>query len=141
MRDIDRISGVLQSGRYFKNWPKDDILELASLCTWVRYDPDTVIIHAGDPASALFLIVNGHVELSYTDGEGKDGVIDLLGDGQLVGECALAPEACYAVSIKTLDATTAIRIDGKNLITTGIAPNDNFQIIIIIQVANSWSSH
>ncbi|WP_082049579.1 Crp/Fnr family transcriptional regulator [Thalassospira sp. HJ] len=112
MRDIDRISSVLQSGRYFKNWPQDDILELASLCTWGRYEPDTVMIRAEDPASALFLIVNGHVELSYTDGDGKDGVIDLLGDGQLVGECALAPDACYAVSIKTLDATTAIRIDG-----------------------------
>jgi len=112
MRDIDRISGVLQSVRYFKNWPQDDIRELASLSTWVRFEPDTVLIHAGDPAAALFLIVNGHVELSYTDGEGQDGVIDLLGDGQLVGECALAPQACYAVSVKTLDTTTAIRIDG-----------------------------
>ncbi|HBU98764.1 Crp/Fnr family transcriptional regulator [Thalassospira lucentensis] len=112
MRDIDRISGVLQSGSYFRNWPQDDILELASLCEWVRFDADTVMARAGSQATALFLIVNGHVELSYKDGDNKDGVIDLFGDGQLVGECALAPEACYAVSIKTLDTTTAIRIDG-----------------------------
>jgi len=70
------------------------------------------MITAGEPASALYLIVNGHVELSYKDGDGKDGVIDLMGDGQLVGECALVPDGYYAVSLRTLEATTAIRIDG-----------------------------
>lgn len=110
--DIERISGVLRFARYFRTWPQEDILELASLCEWVRFDPDTMMIVAGEQAAALYLIVNGHVELSYKDGDGKDGVIDLLGDGQLVGECALVPDGCYAVSVRTLEATTAIRIDG-----------------------------
>jgi CRP-like cAMP-binding protein len=112
-RDIERISGVLRFARYFRTWPQEDIQELASLCEWVRFDADLMMIRADEPAEALYLIVNGHVELSYKDGEGKNGVIDLLGDGQLVGECALAPDGYYAVSVKTLEATTAIRIDGR----------------------------
>ncbi len=111
-QDIERISGVLRFARYFRTWPQEDILELARLCEWVRFEEETMMIEAGKRASALYLIVNGHVELSYEDAQGKNGVIDLLGDGQLVGECALAPEGCYAVSVKTLEATTAIRIDG-----------------------------
>ena len=112
MNDVERISGVLRFANYFRTWPQEDILELASLCQWVRFDTHTMMISADELASALYLIVNGHVELSFKDQDGKDGVIDLLGNGQLVGECALVPDGCYAVSVRALEATTAVRIDG-----------------------------
>ncbi|OSQ37346.1 Crp/Fnr family transcriptional regulator [Thalassospira mesophila] len=112
INDIERIAGVLRFATYFRTWPQEDILELAGLCDWVRLDADTAMISSGQPALALYLIVNGHVELSFEDRSGKSGLIDLLGNGQLVGECALVPEGCYAVSVRTLEATTAIRIDG-----------------------------
>ncbi|MEQ5777239.1 MULTISPECIES: Crp/Fnr family transcriptional regulator [unclassified Thalassospira] len=111
--DLERIAGVLRFATYFRTWPQEDILELANLCEWVRLDANTEMISSGEPALALFLIVNGHVELSFENHNGKSGLIDLLGNGQLVGECALVPEGAYAISVRTLEATTAIRIDGQ----------------------------
>ena len=58
MNDVERISGVLRFANYFRTWPQEDILELASLCRWVRFDTDTMMISADEPASALYLIVN-----------------------------------------------------------------------------------
>jgi CRP-like cAMP-binding protein len=110
--NIARIAGVLGAAPYFRSWPTQDILDLAGLCQWVRLEAGTAMIASGQPAEALYLIVNGHVELSFEDRDGKNGLIDLLGNGQLVGECALVPGGLYEVSVRTLDATTAIRIDG-----------------------------
>jgi CRP-like cAMP-binding protein len=112
MNDVERIAGVLRFASYFRTWRQEDILKLARLCEWVRLDADTEMFCSGQPALAMYLIVNGHVELSFEDCDSKSGLIDLLGDGQLVGECALIPSGRYVVSVRTLEATTAIRIDG-----------------------------
>ncbi|MFH1804723.1 MAG: Crp/Fnr family transcriptional regulator [Pseudomonadota bacterium] len=111
--DTDRICNALRFSSYFCAWPQEDIITLASLCKWRRIEADTILIGAGEKASSLYLIVNGHVELSYADGDGAGGVIDLLENGQLVGECALAHDGCYAVTVRTLERTTVIDIDGR----------------------------
>lgn len=110
--DIHRIRETLSRTPYFGAWSPDAIGELAGFCQWKRFAADTPVFTAGTPATSLYYLVNGHVEQSYTDGEGTAGVVDLIESGQIFGEYALSRDQRYVLSVRTVEPTTVIEIDG-----------------------------
>ncbi|RCK46547.1 hypothetical protein TH25_17000 [Thalassospira profundimaris] len=110
--DFHRICEILCRTPYFGAWPQNVIGELAGFCQWKRFAADTPVFNAGAPATSLYYIVNGHVEQSYTDGDGTAGVVDLIESGQIFGEYALSRDQRYVMSVKTVEPTTVIEIDG-----------------------------
>jgi CRP/FNR family transcriptional regulator len=85
---------------------------------------------AGDPGSALYLVLSGWVKLSRAGPAGRDIVLELAGPGSLFGElavlCAL-PRAADAVALSTC---RVLAIDGRALITVLRAHPDALLAVI-----------
>jgi CRP-like cAMP-binding protein len=56
---------------------------------------DEVILHHGDPAETLWLVFQGWVKLIRQTPDGKESIVGLCAEGDVFGEAALFPHACY----------------------------------------------
>ena len=90
------------------------IRALASLGRVRLYPKQAVIIHEGDIADTVFIVLAGRVRVFSSAEDGRDVVLDVLGPGEIVGEMALDGSPRSA-SIMTMEATTVSVIDAATL--------------------------
>ena len=78
------------------------------------YPGQSVLIHEGDDADSLFIILAGRVKVYSTNAEGKEVVIATHGQGEYVGEMSL-DGGMRSASVMTLEPTTCSVVSGANL--------------------------
>lgn len=61
-------------------------------CHIHRYPSKSLLIHAGEEAYSLFYIIRGSVAVYMKDEDGKEVILNHLGQGQFVGEMGLFDE-------------------------------------------------
>lgn len=79
-----------------------------------RFPAHTVIMHEGDEADSLFIILGGRVKIYASNASGKEVILGTQGAGEYVGELALYGGARSA-SVVTLEATTCAVVAGAQL--------------------------
>lgn len=79
-----------------------------------RYPANAVIIHEGELADSLYVILSGKVRVYSANEAGKEITIITHGPGEYVGELALDGGARSA-SVMTLVPTTCSLVSGSNL--------------------------
>ena len=99
----------------FESLTPEDLDALSRRLEQVEYPEGEVIFRQGDEGSALFLIEDGAVEISYGEGRGKV-VLATLFTGQYFGELSLfdgSPRSATATSHKQ---SRLIRLDREHLV-------------------------
>jgi CRP/FNR family transcriptional regulator len=71
---------------------------------------------AGDPGSALYLVVSGWMKLSRPGENGRDIVLEVAGPGSVFGELAVLCNLPRAADATALSASRLLSIDGRALI-------------------------
>ena len=71
---------------------------------------------AGDPGSALYLVLSGWIKLARPGPAGRDIVLELAGPGSLFGELAVLCALPRAADAVALSAARLLAIDGRALI-------------------------
>ncbi|UEM06329.1 Crp/Fnr family transcriptional regulator [Skermanella rosea] len=89
---------------------------LASLGTVDTFPVGTVLYARGDPASRLFLVVEGTVGLEMPDDGGAMIPLDMLAPGDCAGEESLAVSACYDTVARAVTDAVAFSIDSRRLV-------------------------
>jgi len=78
---------MVQAARdIIKQAPIDNLLRH---CHRRRYPPKTVVVYAGDPADALYFIIEGSVSVLMDDDSGHELVLSYLNAGDFFGEMGL----------------------------------------------------
>ena len=99
------------SGQAF--WPlltPDDRRVLSDLGSTKKYQPGGTVCVQGDPATHVFVLVDGWVKvLSVTD-EGHETVVALRGDGDVVGETSGETTGRRNATIKAITVVDALLI-------------------------------
>jgi CRP/FNR family transcriptional regulator, dissimilatory nitrate respiration regulator len=72
----------------------------------------------GDSARSLYLLVSGWVKLTRQTPDGKETIIGLCTEGDLLGEAALFPNANYPCNAETLADTELLAIPAETLRAT-----------------------
>ena len=90
------------------------IRALAALGRVRSYPKQALIIHEGDAADTVFIVLAGRVRVFSSADDGRDVILDVLGSGEIVGEMALDGSPRSA-SIMTMEATTVALIDAATL--------------------------
>jgi CRP/FNR family transcriptional regulator, cyclic AMP receptor protein len=81
---------------------------LSNLGVAQDYPAGETICHQGDPAVNVFILVTGWVKIvSYTDG-GRESVLALRGDGEIVGETGPETTGQRNATIKAIDDVHAL---------------------------------
>ena len=75
---------------------------LLSFCHRRRYPAKAEIIRPGDPADALYYIIEGSVTIIIEDEEGREIILTYLNKGEFIGEMGLyKPDALRSVLVRT----------------------------------------
>jgi CRP/FNR family transcriptional regulator, cyclic AMP receptor protein len=81
-----------------------------------EYLPGETIFLQGDPANAVFYIERGEVKLSVVSKNGKQAIVDILGENAFFGEGCLAGEPVRVATATVLQPSAIIRLEKQALL-------------------------
>lgn len=82
-----------------------------------EYGPNETIFLQGETASAVFYIESGEVKLGVVSRNGKQAIVDILGENAFFGEGCLAGEPVRVVTAVTVKRSKIIRLEKRALLT------------------------
>jgi type VI secretion system protein ImpH len=95
--------------------PRGKQSELLAMMDQKTVPGSTVVMLQGKPATSMFVIRRGKVQLSRRDGPGKETVVGILGEGDSFGESALLKGKPYNRTALTLTECEIFTIDREQL--------------------------
>lgn len=101
---LDRLA-TMASFRLFASLSPTALSALADASELATFDPSTVIARRGDPADALWAIVEGAAYVQL-----PDGTTVALGEGDVIGEGCLLDEGERQADVRAVRATMTLRI-------------------------------
>jgi CRP-like cAMP-binding protein len=108
--DIDTIASLLSDFSFFQTLDEPDIKKLVSYLKLKKFMRDDIVIKKGEPGTRLFIILFGKIEVV-----GDNGIsIAFLGKGEVFGEMSLLSGDPVGATIKVVDPTTLLYINGKH---------------------------
>jgi CRP/FNR family cyclic AMP-dependent transcriptional regulator len=117
----DKAPQLLSEIELFSELNEGELQEVAAHAQVRKVATDTTIFHEGDPADAVFVVVNGRVKVVTTSSDGKEFILTVLGAGQVFGEMGLleaAPRSASVVTITDVEMMVIKREDFDRLIET-----------------------
>ncbi len=81
-----------------------------------EYGPNETVFLQGELANAVFYIERGEVKLSVLSKNGKQAIVDILGESMFFGEGCLAGEPIRVVTAATLQRSKIIRLEKRALL-------------------------
>jgi CRP/FNR family cyclic AMP-dependent transcriptional regulator len=91
-----------------------EVVALSAHAVTRTYGKSTVIVHEGDPADSLYIIVAGRVKVYVADSEGREIVLLTQGPGEYFGEMML-DEGPRSASVMTLEKSTFLVVPKADL--------------------------
>jgi CRP/FNR family cyclic AMP-dependent transcriptional regulator len=87
-----------------------DIAEIARLATVIHYPTGSTIFAANEPGDALYVVLQGRVDMRCCDRWGHEQTLATLGPGAMLGEIALLTDERRAATAMTVAETTVLRL-------------------------------
>ena len=103
-------SALLAGVPFFSGLAEDDLEQIAEHATPESFRRGALIISDGDPADALYVVINGRVKVYLGSDDGKEVVLTILGPGESFGEIALLDEEPRSASVAAMEKTTVLVI-------------------------------
>ena len=99
----------------FQDLESEQLSLLEPLFEFFTFPPDTIIFEQGDPATRLYLILDGAISIRYKPYDGPPITVTHLQAGDAFGWSAVVGSAYYTSSIISDTQVEAICIRGENL--------------------------
>ena len=97
----------------FASLKKEDREALAPICRLHSYERNDVIFHEGTPADRIYVVVHGRVKIVKAAGI-RDVIIDILGDGELVGAIAVFERVPFPASALAIEPSTVLSVPERD---------------------------
>lgn len=110
LKSIARFAGLLRTIEIFQPLSDDDLLDLATLLKLEDYNWGFPILQKGDPASNLFIVINGRVEVMDEDGV----TLAEMGRGDVFGEMSLLSGDLVTTTIMAMEPCKVATLSQKN---------------------------
>ncbi len=93
--------------------------ELNTLLTFARterYGANEVIFRKGDPGQSMMIVVKGRIKISSSAPDGKEAVLTVLGEGEVLGEMAILEEKARSADATALEASELLVLHKRDFI-------------------------
>ena len=84
-------------------------------CSVSNYRKNTLVYAQGEPADAVFIVMEGWVKLAAVSAHGKQAVLTVLGVGDVLGDTCVLDEPVRSSSATALEWSTLFRIEKQDL--------------------------
>ena len=96
------------------------------------------LIRQDEPAGDLYILESGIVKCFITEENGRDYLLEFLGEGEITGELELLMQKANLGSVQALTAVEAFRIE-KTTFSTLVAENQTFTGFLLRELATRLS--
>jgi CRP/FNR family transcriptional regulator, cyclic AMP receptor protein len=104
-----QIYDMIGRSRFFDDFSRDDVQELAGFMQVYRAEPGSMIIREGDVDDYMLLIIQGKVDIVKTDKRGVIQAMTSVGPGMTLGEMSMIDgEPRFATCIAVEPTTFAV---------------------------------
>ena len=110
----------------FAALPDDDLKAIVRLLRPRRFTKRSILMHEGDQSDALYIIKEGSVAVTRMSSEGKETVLSILKEGDVLGEMGVLDEAPRSATVTLLRGGVVLilnRDDFLSLLATRPALN------------------
>ena len=107
-------TAVLKNVPLLASFPDDQLRVLTAVVNRRSIPRGTVVMAAGDPTDALYIIISGRLKVMMGDSDGKEVILSILVAGEFFGEMGLIddhPRSASVVSIEPCELLAIARRD------------------------------
>lgn len=109
------IAAAAQSSTLLGRLPKEALDRVMDCATRREYSNGETIFLQGEPATAIFMVIQGAVKLFRISPGGAEAVVSILGESRSFGEAVALRKGSYPVSAEAIADTCLLQIDGARL--------------------------
>lgn len=114
----------------FEQLSEEDLSTLESLAVTRSYPKNTVLINEGDQANAMYFIDSGKVRVFVSDDQGKELILNTMGEGEYFGELSLLDDENRSASVITTEKSS-FSIIYKDDFTDAILKNPSLALSLL----------
>lgn len=103
---------VLKGVSLFSELTEDEIDLIVPIVNEKAFKPGETILEEGQPGKNLYIIAEGMVEIRKRIEDGREKLLAALEEGTFFGEIALFDRGLRTASVRALEDTTILEIDG-----------------------------
>ncbi|MDX1692661.1 MAG: Crp/Fnr family transcriptional regulator [Ketobacteraceae bacterium] len=120
----------LRNIQLFEQLSEEDLTTLESLAVTRSYPKNTVLINEGDQANAMYFIDSGKVRVFVSDDQGKELILNTMGEGEYFGELSLLDDENRSASVITTEKSS-FSIIYKEDFTAAILKNPTLALSLL----------
>ncbi len=87
----------------FGAFPEEQLRALATMVTRRSVGRGAVIMRAGDPTDALYIVISGRLKVMMGEADGKEVILALLGAGEFFGEMGLVDDGPRSATVLAIE--------------------------------------
>jgi len=119
----------------FADLPEEDLQAVSNLAATRTYPKNTIIISEGDDSDSLYAVLSGKVKVYLSDDDGREIIINILGEGEYFGELALLDDAPRSASVMTLEETK-LAVISKSAFENCLSKNPQLALHVIRELSS-----
>jgi CRP/FNR family transcriptional regulator/CRP/FNR family cyclic AMP-dependent transcriptional regulator len=101
---------LFQNIPLFKDLSEQEVAMLARHAVPRQFSPEQIILLAEEEGDTMCVIQHGKVKVSVITDEGREIILDILGDGDFFGEMALLDGYPRSATVTAMEATTLVML-------------------------------
>ncbi len=134
------VKRLLRNSEIFAGLAEDDLEKVAAISQKETYAAGNVITRKGEAGDALYIVVEGFVEISLpAPGDAADHVLVQLGKGQVIGEMALIDGGPRSATVRALTTPTVIEVIRREAFETLCEENTRIGYLVMRNLAADLS--
>lgn len=111
-----RLSEALRQVPMFSTLSDEQLEALSASAVVEDYPRDLELFSVGEPATSFLLVLSGAVKVYALSADGREHILHLASEGDLVGEGAVFGQGTYPASAMTTRESTVARFDRRRLV-------------------------
>src|SRR2546426_6433826 len=107
-------NAAVQAVPFFEALSRDELRSLRSVASQRSYGHGLALLHEGDAADRVILVLSGQVKLTRVTSEGNEVILAVRGAGELIGELAAIdgePRSATATAVEPVDTLEVPALD------------------------------
>jgi voltage-gated potassium channel len=100
----------------FSELNAEQMSAIRKICKEECFYPDYTLFEDGEPATKLYVLADGEVEVFYAIGEAGMVKVDRVGQWEILGCSALVPPYLYTSTVRPMTRIEVLELDAASLL-------------------------